>query len=76
MWGPKAESNSQAQAGTMQTQGSMLAGDKMAAGDGKAAEAAVWVMNSICIPQGKRSHSSKGTEGSLGCWAVAYLQAV
>lgn len=73
MEGPKAESNAQAQAGMMQSQKSMWAGDKMAAGEWKAAKGAVWVTNGVCIPWGKRSHSSKGTEGSLGCQAEAYL---
>lgn len=70
MRGPKAESNAQAQAGTMQTQESMWAGDKMAAGDRKAAKEAVWVTNSVCIPQGKKvalQQGDRGQSGVLGC---------
>lgn len=75
MRGPKAESSAQAQAGMMQSQGSMWAGDKKASGDGKAAKEAVWVTKGVCIPQGKRTYSSKGIEGGLGAglWHTSRL---
>lgn len=62
----KAESTTQAQAGTMETQKSKWDGQKMGARNGKAAEEAAWVMNYVCIPQGVKSHSREGTGGLEG----------
>lgn len=66
----KAESNAQAQAGTVETQESTWDAEKTGARNGKAAEEAAWVMNHVCIPQGKRSHSRQETKGAWGASCV------
>lgn len=51
----------------METQKSTWDGQKMGAWNGKAAEEAAWVMNHVCIPQGKRSRSREG----MGAWRAS-----
>lgn len=70
----KPESTTQAEAGMMETQKFVWHGQKMGARNWKAAKEAAFIMNHVCIPQGRRSHS-RG-DGGPGGLAVSYLQAV